>query len=212
MVNNAAVICEHVWREISNYLDGEVDSSLRAAMDEHLRGCKHCTSVLEGTRNVIRLYSDERMIEVPTGFGRRLEKRLARDARASRWPTWSTWLVPVAAVALVAGGLRLATSLQHGQIAKSQQAQPAQSGYNIPPDLKVVVTADAKIFHVPGCDLIHHNTNLRTMTAKEAMWQGYVPCSRCLRKYREATRRLPANSEWTEKEVVEADAAGGAAP
>ena len=43
---------------------------LRAAMDAHFRACKHCTAVLEGTRNVIQLYGDERMIELPAGFGR----------------------------------------------------------------------------------------------------------------------------------------------
>ena len=31
------VNCEQVWREISNYLEGEVDPDLRAAMDEHFR-------------------------------------------------------------------------------------------------------------------------------------------------------------------------------
>ena len=60
MVN---VSCKQVWREISNYLEGDVDAGLRTAMDEHFRSCKRCASVLEGTRNVIRLYSDERMID-----------------------------------------------------------------------------------------------------------------------------------------------------
>ena len=52
--------CEQVWHEISNYIEGEVEPGLRSAMDEHFRTCKRCSSVLEGTRNVIRLYSDER--------------------------------------------------------------------------------------------------------------------------------------------------------
>ncbi|HEV2716602.1 MAG TPA: zf-HC2 domain-containing protein, partial [Terriglobales bacterium] len=89
MVNNEAVNCEHVWREISNYLEGEVDAGLRSAMEAHFQTCKRCSSVLEGTRNVIRLYGDERMIEVPAGFGRRLEKRLAQSARGLGKP-WST--------------------------------------------------------------------------------------------------------------------------
>src|SRR5208337_2457719 len=59
------VNCEEVWREVSNYLDGEVEPGLRAAMEEHVRGCKRCTAVLDGTRNVIQLYGDERMLEVP---------------------------------------------------------------------------------------------------------------------------------------------------
>lgn len=177
MVN---VNCEQVWHEISNYLEGEVEPGLRTAMDEHFRTCKRCMSVLEGTRNVVRLYGDERMIEVPAGFGRRLEKRLAQNARSSRWSTWSAWLVPVAALALIAGGLRFANSLTVGEPLKSQHAQ---AGRGIPPDMMVVVSADAKIFHVAGCEFIHNKDKVRTLTAKEAMHEGYVPCLRCMRKY-----------------------------
>ena len=182
MVNREAINCEQVWHEISNYIEGEVDAGLRAAMDEHFRTCKRCSSVLEGTRNVIALYSDERMIEAPAGFGRRLEKRLAKNSRVSgmRWSTWSAWLVPVAALALFAGGLRVANSLTAGPELKSEHAQPGQG---IPPDMLVVVTADAKVFHVPGCGVIHNKETERTLTAKEAMQQGYVPCLRCMREY-----------------------------
>jgi hypothetical protein len=174
--------CQQVWQEISNYLDGNVDATLRSAMDEHFRTCKHCASVLEGTRNVIRLYGDERMIEVPAGFGRRLEKRLSQSARVStsRWSSLSAWLVPVAALALFAGGLHVANSLTSGPELKSEHAQPGQG---IPPDMLVVVTADAKVFHVAGCGVIHNKATERTLTAKEAIQQGYVPCLRCMREY-----------------------------
>jgi hypothetical protein len=174
--------CQQVWQEISNYLDGNVDATLRSAMDEHFRTCKHCASVLEGTRNVIRLYGDERMIEVPAGFGRRLEKRLSQSARVStsRWSSLSAWLVPVAALALFAGGLHVANSLTSGPELKSEHPQPGQG---IPPDMLVVVTADAKVFHVAGCGVIHNKATERTLTAKEAIQQGYVPCLRCMREY-----------------------------
>src|SRR5271166_67723 len=99
MVNGEAVNCEQVWREISNYVDGEVDPTLRTAMDAHIRECPRCRSVLEGTRNVTRLYGDERMLEVPAGFSGRLERTLARNIRAERSGgfRWTAWLVPVAA-------------------------------------------------------------------------------------------------------------------
>jgi hypothetical protein len=178
------VNCDRVWKEISNYLEGDVDAGLRAAMDEHFQTCKRCTSVLEGTRNVIRLYSDERMIEVPAGFGRRLERKLAQSARVrSRgWSTWSAWLVPVAALALFAGGLRWANSLTAPHPLESEHAQP---GHDIPPDMVVVVSEGAREFHRPGCDFIHNKDHERTLTAKEAIRQGYVPCVRCMRKYLE---------------------------
>jgi hypothetical protein len=151
-------------------------------MDEHFQTCKRCSSVLEGTRNVIQLYGDERMIEAPAGFARRLEKRLAQNARVSgtRWSTWSAWLVPVAALLLFAGGLHVANSLTVTPELKSEHAQPGQG---IPPDMQVVVTADAKVFHVAGCGVIHNQQTERTLTAKEAMRQGYVPCLRCMREY-----------------------------
>jgi hypothetical protein len=188
-----------VWREVSNYLEGEVDAGLRSAMDAHFRSCQRCSSVLAGMRNVTQLYGDERMIEVPAGFGRRLEKRLAQNARVSgsRWSSWSAWLVPVAALALIAGGLRVANSLTVEHPLQSEHAQPA---HEIPPDMLVVVSADAKLFHVPGCEAIHNKDRERTLTAKEAIREGYVPCLRCMRKYLETASAGPARLS------VEADA------
>jgi hypothetical protein len=182
MVDRGSVNCERVWVEISNYIEGEVDAGLRSVLDEHFRTCTRCASVLQGTRNVIRLYGDEQMIEVPAGFGRRLERRLAQGARigGTRWSTWSAWLVPVAALLLFAGGLRVANSLTTAPELKSEHAQP---GWGIPSDMQVVVTTDAKVFHVAGCGVIHNKASERTLTAREAMKQGYVPCLRCMREY-----------------------------
>ncbi len=173
--------CEQVWREISNYIDGDVDATLRASMDEHLQTCKHCASVLAGTRNVVQLYGDERMLEVPAGFGRRLEKRLAKSAAKGRsWSSLAAWLIPVAAIALFTGTLALVDQLTFKNPAKSILAEPAS---NIPPDMQVVVSDGSKVFHVAGCPFIHDKATERTITAKQAMQDGYVPCSRCLRQY-----------------------------
>lgn len=190
--------CEQIWREVSNYLEGEVDAKMRVAMDEHFRACAKCRSVLEGMRDVVRLYGDERMVDLPTGFSRRLEKRIAQQARAERsaWRGWSAWLVPVAALLLIGGGYRVANSLSVQPQLRSEHAQP---GKNIPSDMVVVVSADAKEFHVPGCEFIHNKDKERTLTAKQAMEQGYVPCVKCLRKYLETAslehmgRELEAN-------------------
>ncbi len=183
---NERVNCEQVWRDISNYIEGDVDTALRTAMDEHFGTCPRCKSVLQGTRNVIRLYSDERMIELPAGFDRRLERLLAQRARprASRWLTWEAWLVPVAAMALIAGGMWLMNSRTAVQQVKSEHAN---AGQNIPPDLAVVVAPGTKVFHVPGCSFIHDKDNLRKLTAKEALKEGFTPCPRCLKKYLETT-------------------------
>jgi len=171
-----------MWREISNYIDGEVEPGLRSAMEEHFHSCKRCASVLVGTRNVVKLYGDERMLEVPAGFSRRLEKRLAQDVVGSArgWSSCSAWLVPVAAMVLIAGAVMLTNSLTFRNLIKSQHALPAN---NIPPDLVVVVSDGSRLFHVPGCEFIRDKASERKMTAKEAIHDGYVPCTRCLRQY-----------------------------
>jgi predicted anti-sigma-YlaC factor YlaD len=75
------ISCEHVIREISNYIDGEITPELRARVEEHIRGCKHCTAVLDGTANTLRLIADGRafddLFDLPPGFSERLRQRLA---------------------------------------------------------------------------------------------------------------------------------------
>jgi predicted anti-sigma-YlaC factor YlaD len=72
------ISCEEVWREISNYLEGEISGEMRARMEEHFKGCKHCTAVLDGTRNVVHLVGDARAFELPAGFSNRLYLKLNR--------------------------------------------------------------------------------------------------------------------------------------
>ena len=70
------ISCSEVWREISNYIDDAVDPELRARMEAHFKVCKHCSAVLDGTRNVIKLVADEAEFEIPAGFGARLYSKL----------------------------------------------------------------------------------------------------------------------------------------
>jgi hypothetical protein len=191
------VSCEAVWREISNYLEDDMDPGLRSAMEEHFRSCQHCTAVLEGTRNVIRLYGDDRMFELPSGFSRRMERWLTRNVVVSRG-TWPGWLIAAVAAVLVASSLTLARSLTPNPPLKSEHAQ---AGHGLPPDMVVVVTEGAKLFHVPGCEVIHNKDKQRTLTAEEATREGYVPCLRCMRKYLDlaGARRAGANAENDEE-------------
>jgi hypothetical protein len=194
--------CEIVWREISNYVDGEVDAPLRATMDEHFRTCVRCAAVLAGTRNVVQLYGDDRMLlDVPSGFSRRLEKSLAQNARGSRtpWSSWSAWLVPVAAMALILGAVMVANSVPFKNYVQSLHAQP---GNNVPPEMVVVVSAGSKLFHVAGCPFIHDKASERTITAKEATQEGFTPCPRCLRQYLK-TGMIQHSDTGTAREEVE---------
>lgn len=176
--------CEEVWREISNYLDGEVRPELQLAIEEHLGECKRCAAVLAGTRNVIQLYGDERMQDVPLGFSRRLHQRLECDMLPSR-RRFLGWIVATGATALVVGGFEAASSSVLGR--RMQRSQHAQSSNRVPPDMQVIVAEEGKTFHVAGCPFIHAKAGLRTIPALEAEREGYAPCVRCMKKYLDET-------------------------
>jgi hypothetical protein len=72
------ISCVEVWREISNYVEGDLDPELRARIEMHFKTCKHCTAVREGTRNVVQLIGDGKVFEVPTGFSQRLYLKLSK--------------------------------------------------------------------------------------------------------------------------------------
>lgn len=195
MVNRETMNCEQVWKEVSNYVEGDIAPATREAMDDHFHTCQRCRSVLDGTRNVIRLYSDERMIDVPSGFERRLEKRISQSVRAQGrrgWSAWSKWLIPVVALALFAGGLHWGNSLIRAFELHSKRAKWATK---IPLDMKVVVSEGTKEFHVPGCEFIRNKDKERTLTAREALHEGYVPCEKCMRKYLEPASNANVRQE-----------------
>jgi len=70
------ISCLEVWREISNYIDGEISPELRARMEAHFKVCAHCTAILDGTKNVVKLVADGVEYELPEGFSQRLYNRL----------------------------------------------------------------------------------------------------------------------------------------
>lgn len=177
------VNCEQVWQEISNYLEGEVSPELRAAMEAHIRECRHCTAVLDGTRNVVHLYADDRLLELPAGFSARWQRKLAESMPGNRGTAFG-WLIAVAALALVSGSFALARFDSPARPAlRSYHAEP---GTSVPPEMMVEIAADGKTFHVPGCKYLHQHEGegeVRLVAASEAIREGYVPCVRCLRQY-----------------------------
>ena len=70
------ISCLEVRREISNYIDGDIDAELRARMEAHFKVCAHCKAVLDGTRNVVKLVGDGVEYQLPDGFSQRLYNRI----------------------------------------------------------------------------------------------------------------------------------------
>jgi anti-sigma factor RsiW len=70
------ISCLEVWRELSNYVDNDVDPELRARMEAHFKSCAHCKAVLDGTKNVVKLTADGVEYELPSGFSDRLYRKI----------------------------------------------------------------------------------------------------------------------------------------
>ena len=76
--------CKHIWRELSNYIDGDIPPAVRRDVEAHVAQCRHCAALLDSTHNIIVLIADERRMELPLGFSKRLRVRLERELTTAR--------------------------------------------------------------------------------------------------------------------------------
>jgi putative zinc finger protein len=168
------VKCEDVWREISNYLEEDLDPELKVAMEEHFAQCPQCESVRDGMHNVIELYGDKAMFPLPAGFYPRLHDRLA-DQVEGRRISRRTWLMGVGVTGALAASALVAVALDRFvPQPRSEMSQPAR---RLPQRLVAVVDG-GKMFHVPGCPFMHGKYHM--VTPEEAVREGYTPCTRCM--------------------------------
>ena len=78
------VSCHEIWREISNYLDNDVDPRLRERMEQHFAHCRHCAALLDSTHNVLVLIGDNRAFALTADFSKRLYAKLAAHLASNR--------------------------------------------------------------------------------------------------------------------------------
>lgn len=74
--------CKEVWRELSNYIDNDISAEAREELEAHLSQCRHCSAIVDGTRNILVLIADDRAFPLPVGFSDRLYVRLQRELGA----------------------------------------------------------------------------------------------------------------------------------
>lgn len=72
--------CARYLREISDYIDGDLDPRLCKELEEHMAGCDNCTVVVNTLKRTIELYQGEETAdELSTDAKKRLFKRLSLD-------------------------------------------------------------------------------------------------------------------------------------
>lgn len=71
--------CAEAWREISEMIDGTLHGDMLRRMELHLRHCAHCRAVYDGTLNTVQLLGEDEVIEIPSGLGERLFRRISAE-------------------------------------------------------------------------------------------------------------------------------------
>ncbi|MGH9431710.1 MAG: anti-sigma factor family protein [Terriglobia bacterium] len=70
--------CREAFKDISKYLDGELEAELKHILDVHLAKCPHCKVVFDTTQKTIALYCDGKLFSLPTDVRDRLHQALKR--------------------------------------------------------------------------------------------------------------------------------------
>jgi anti-sigma factor RsiW len=70
--------CDGVIRELSNYLDGELEPALRQDLERHLKDCGDCALVVDQTKKTVQIFCDSEPVELPVEVRSRLREALRR--------------------------------------------------------------------------------------------------------------------------------------
>ncbi len=70
--------CKGVIREISNYIDGDLDLAMKQELERHLEHCEDCQMVVDQTRLTVEVFCDSQPVELPGDVKSRLHDALRR--------------------------------------------------------------------------------------------------------------------------------------
>ena len=70
--------CKGVIREISDYIDGELEFSVKQELERHLEHCGDCKMVVDQTRLTVNVFCDSTPVELPGDVKSRLHDALRR--------------------------------------------------------------------------------------------------------------------------------------
>ena len=68
--------CQNVIRELSNYIDGDLDGGLKQELLSHLKNCRECRLVVDQTKKTIEIFCDSEIVDLPGEVRARLHEAL----------------------------------------------------------------------------------------------------------------------------------------
>jgi predicted anti-sigma-YlaC factor YlaD len=78
------VNCRSIVKELSNYLDEALDSSLKASIEKHLEHCDDCRVVVDTTKKTIQIFCNSEPAPLPEDTRMRLRDALVKHLRRVR--------------------------------------------------------------------------------------------------------------------------------
>lgn len=76
--------CSEFLHELTDYLDGVMDSNTKAELEEHLAWCHNCYVVCDTTKKTIEIYRDSQLYELPEDLRSRLRTAIVSKCRSRR--------------------------------------------------------------------------------------------------------------------------------
>jgi anti-sigma factor RsiW len=75
------VNCKKVILELTSYLDGVLDASVRIDLEQHLSQCSDCRVVVDTTRKTIQIFCNSEPVPLPEDVRKRLHTALLERFR-----------------------------------------------------------------------------------------------------------------------------------
>jgi predicted anti-sigma-YlaC factor YlaD len=72
------VKCNTVIRDLSDYLDNELDAETMARIEEHLSRCEDCRLLIDTTKKTIQIFCNSEPIALPDDVHERLHRALVQ--------------------------------------------------------------------------------------------------------------------------------------
>jgi anti-sigma factor RsiW len=73
--------CQDVIRDLSNYIDDELDADLKQELESHLHDCTDCRLVVDQTKKTIEIFCDSELVELPNDVRNRLHEAVRRKLK-----------------------------------------------------------------------------------------------------------------------------------
>lgn len=73
--------CQDVIRDLSNYIDDDLDADLKRELESHVKECSDCGLVIDQTKKTIEIFCDSEPVELPSDMRNRLHEAVRRKLK-----------------------------------------------------------------------------------------------------------------------------------